>query len=158
MDKIKSYFKLQKELHEYFGYKENWTVFPMVDHTDVWWSLTDDTQDIVYSIIPPGHPDAGKSISGEYDKSIYFTYTKDISLKLIEHGWNWYKAGVGDKCHSNEIYHQRFLPTAIYKGEEYTMILVDTHTDNNKYFMVLDNKKKLDKKSIRKEKIKKIEK
>ena len=37
------------------------------------------------------------------------------------------------------------------------MILIDTHTDGNKYLVILDNKKELSKKSIRKEKLEKLE-
>ena len=42
---------------------------------------------------------------------------------------------------ANEIYTQRFLPKWVYRGEEYTMICVDTHTDGNKFLQGFDNKK-----------------
>lgn len=45
--------------------------------------------------------------------------------------------------YSNSIYKQRHLPKWIYRGEDYTMIIVDTHTDGNQYLQVLDNSKEL---------------
>jgi len=138
MNKIKQYFKLQEELHEYFGYKEDWVIFPMEDSTDVWWSIPDETHDHVYDIMPVGHPDAGKKVSMEYDKSVYFSNKRENHIKLIEYSWNWDKAGedVGNDCYSNEIYNQRFLKSAIFEGKDFTMILVDTHTDGNKYLQI----------------------
>lgn len=41
----------------------------------------------------------------------------------------------------NEIYRQRFLDKWVYRGAEYTMIAVDTHTDGNKFLQVFDNSK-----------------
>lgn len=38
-----------------------------------------------------------------------------------------------------EIYKQRFYNKWIYRGDNYTMIIVDTHTDGNKFFAVFDN-------------------
>lgn len=43
--------------------------------------------------------------------------------------------------HSNEIYTQRFLPKYVYRGEEFTMVSVDTHTDGNKFLRIFDNSK-----------------
>lgn len=39
----------------------------------------------------------------------------------------------------NEIYTQRFLTKWVYRGEDYTMICVDTHTDGNKFLQIFDN-------------------
>ncbi len=44
-------------------------------------------------------------------------------------------------CYSHEIYTQRHLPKWVYRGEDYTMISCDTHTDGNKFLCVFDNKK-----------------
>ncbi len=43
----------------------------------------------------------------------------------------------------NEIYTQRFLPKWVYRGEDYTMICVDTHTDGNKFLAIFDNSKEI---------------
>jgi len=45
--------------------------------------------------------------------------------------------------YSNEIYTQRFLPKWVYRGEEYTMIVVDTRTDGNKFLQIFDNAKEI---------------
>lgn len=45
--------------------------------------------------------------------------------------------------YSNEIYTQRFLPKWVYRGADYTMIVVDTHTDGNKFLQIFDNAKEV---------------
>jgi hypothetical protein len=45
--------------------------------------------------------------------------------------------------YGNEIYHQRFYSKWIHRGEAYTMIMVDTHTDGNKFLAIYDNAKEL---------------
>lgn len=44
-------------------------------------------------------------------------------------------------CYTEEIYTQRFLPKWVYRGEEFTLICVDTHVDGNKFLRVFDNSK-----------------
>jgi len=36
----------------------------------------------------------------------------------------------------DEIYTQRFYPKWVYRGSEFVMIIVDTHTDGNKFFAI----------------------
>lgn len=60
------------------------------------------------------------------------TYSKDIDS---------FKSG---DCYSDEIYHQRFYNKWVYKGKNYTMIFVDTHTDGNKFFSVFKNNKEIE--------------
>jgi len=45
--------------------------------------------------------------------------------------------------YEHEIYTQRFLPKWVYRGEDYTMICVDTRTDGNKFLQIFDNKKEI---------------
>lgn len=58
-------------------------------------------------------------------------------------------AGTLEQLNSNgdywedEIYTQRFYDKHIYVGKELTMIMVDTHTDGNKFFAFFDNKKQI---------------
>ncbi len=47
----------------------------------------------------------------------------------------------GSDIYGGTIYTQRFLPKWVYRGEELTMVCVDTHTDGNKFLMIFDNKK-----------------
>jgi len=39
----------------------------------------------------------------------------------------------------NEIYTQRHLPKWVYRGADYTMVVVDTHTDGNQFLQVFAN-------------------
>jgi len=144
MKKIKQFFKLEKELHDYFGYKEDWVVFPMQDYTEVWWSVTDENYEKEYEVLSDG-----QKICLSYEHNFFFTNDKESHITLIDYNWQPFKAGVADKCYHYEIYHQRFLKTPIFRGEDYSMILVDTHTDGNKYMVILDNKKELSRKIIK---------
>jgi len=42
-----------------------------------------------------------------------------------------------------DIYTQRFYDKWIYRGEEFTMIMIDTHTDGNRFFAIYDNTKEI---------------
>jgi len=44
----------------------------------------------------------------------------------------------------NEIYTQRFLKKWVYRGKDFTMICVDTHTDGNKFLQIFDNSKEIE--------------
>lgn len=39
MQLLKDYFTLQKQVHEYFGYVEDWVAIPLDDATDYFWKL-----------------------------------------------------------------------------------------------------------------------
>ena len=106
MKQLKEYFKLQKEIYDYFGYKEDWVVIPIEDATDYFWHLTGE-----------GHGD-----------EVWFGEDKEGALSPM---------------YSNEIYTQRFLPKWVYRGKDYTMICVDTHTDGNKFLQIFDNSKEI---------------
>jgi len=41
--------------------------------------------------------------------------------------------------YENEIYTQRHLPKWVYRGADYTMVVVDTHTDGNQFLQVFAN-------------------
>lgn len=91
----------------------------------------------------------------------YFGYVEDWCVIPMEDctDYLWYLTGEGhgDEVHfassvedfsngewySDEIYTQRHLPKWVYRGEEYTMICVDTHTDGNKFLKVFSNEKEL---------------
>ena len=44
-----------------------------------------------------------------------------------------------DNYYVDEIYYQRFYEKHVYRGAEFTMIFVDTHTDGNKFFAFFRN-------------------
>ncbi|MGD9157249.1 MAG: hypothetical protein PVG39_02485 [Desulfobacteraceae bacterium] len=43
----------------------------------------------------------------------------------------------------DEIYKQRFYKKWVYRGKKLTLIIVDTHTDGNKFFAIYDNSKEI---------------
>jgi hypothetical protein len=40
MKLLDDYFKLQKQIHDQFGYKEDWVVIPLDDCTECYWYLS----------------------------------------------------------------------------------------------------------------------
>lgn len=108
MKLLKEYFELQKQIYEYFGYEEDWVVFPIDDSTEYYWK-----------------------ICGEGPRDVCFSKTKE---EVINEDGDVYE---------NEIYTQRFLSKWVYRGKDYTMIVVDTHTDGNKFLQIFDNKKEI---------------
>ncbi len=54
-----------------------------------------------------------------------------------------YQTDDGNHSYSWEIYTQRFYPKWVYEGAEYTMVIVDTHTDGNKFFAIFENAKRI---------------
>ena len=43
--------------------------------------------------------------------------------------------------YTNEIYTQRHLNKWVYRGKDFTMIVVDTHTDGNQFLQIFSNSK-----------------
>ena len=43
--------------------------------------------------------------------------------------------------YEDEIWTQRFLPKWVYRSKSLTMVVVDTHTDGNKFLRIFDNSK-----------------
>jgi hypothetical protein len=105
MDIIDGYFKQLQEVYEYFGFKEDWVIYPLEDYRKYHWKIVN-------------------------DEEVYFGEKDDVINETGNH-------------YVNEIYKQRFYNQWIYRGEKYTMIFVDTHTDGNKFFAIYDNLKEL---------------
>lgn len=115
MQLLKDYFNLQSLIFEYFGYVEDWKAIPLDDSTEYFWRLKE-------------YPDG----SG----CVYFHEEQDaLSPKNFLEG----------KYYSNSIYTQRHLPKWIYRGEDYTMVCVDTNIDDNKFLRVFANSKEIKK-------------
>jgi hypothetical protein len=100
MKLLDDYLKLQQEIYDYFGYKEDWRVIPIEDSRNSFWKLD------------------------EYGDEVFFA---DTLKELKEEGGNYY---------GNEIIHD-----GVYRGKEYTLIEVDTHTDGNKFLQIFSNDK-----------------
>lgn len=41
MQIFSNYFALEKKIHEYFKYEEEWTVYPLADYTSYYWMMLD---------------------------------------------------------------------------------------------------------------------
>lgn len=106
MKLLKDYFDAKKQVHDYFGYVEDWVAIPLDDATDCFWHLIGEGPGVV-----------------KYAENI-----EDFAT---------------GEYYASSIYTQRFLPKWVYRGEEYTMICVDTHTDGNKFLQIFDNSKEL---------------
>jgi len=111
MKLLDEYFKIQKQIYDYFGYIEDWVVIPIDDARDYYWKLTQNE-----------------------DGEGYVRFAE--SIKDLQDT----KRGL---FYENEIYTQRFLPKWVYRGEDYTMICVDTRTDGNKFLQIFDNSKEM---------------
>lgn len=96
-------------IHKYFDYKEDWVRIPLENMTNQHWMLIE------------GSDGSGRG------RVVYFDhpFTEDVI--------------VDGAIYSGSIYTQRFLPKWTYRGKDYTMISVDTHTDGNKFLMIFDN-------------------
>lgn len=121
---LDDYLKLQKEIYEYFGYVEDWCVFPIDDRRDQFW--TENGDEVYYS--------PRKDVIEELVKVDEFGYSLDWE-KIPEEMQNF--------VYSDDIYPNRFLPTAEYRGKDFSMILVNTNTDGNKFLAIYDNKKEV---------------
>ena len=95
MKLLDKYFKLQKEIYDYFGYVEDWVVIPIDDCRDYFWKLHED-----------------KDEKGEKNGSGRVVFSEDKNVAIEEKGDHY----------ESEIYTQRFLPKWIYRKDDYTMI------------------------------------
>jgi len=114
MDIIKNYKAALQELYDHVGFREDWVVLPIDDRTDMFWRINDNE-----------------------DKVVYFFELEYLPIKDGD------EADRGGNFYSDEIYKQRFYTEHVYRGKDYTMIMVDTHTDGNRFFAFYDNKKEV---------------
>lgn len=107
MKQLDDYFRLQKEIYDYFGYVEDWVVIPIDDARGLCWRI-----------------EGGEGHGGTVK------YARTVEILNDEEAMQYWE---------NEIYTQRFLPKWVYRGEEYTMICVDTRTDGNRLLQIFTN-------------------
>jgi hypothetical protein len=136
MELLDQYFDLQRQIYEYFGYREDWVVIPLDDERDSYWRIESGEEyggRVVFSSAPKKLPpyDSEKFLEDRF-RGVNVHDDEQMKALLTD--------GKGD-YYSNEIYTQRFLPKWVYRGEKYTMICVDTHTDGNKFLQIFDNEK-----------------
>jgi hypothetical protein len=121
MKLLDQYFKLQKEIYDYFGYVEDWVVIPIEDRREYYWCLDDEDE-------------------------VYFTSKKETMKQLLVNHLDWetLDESLQNNVYSNEVYTQRFLDKWIYRGPDYTMVVVDTNTDGNKFLAIFSNDKEME--------------
>lgn len=116
---LDNFFSIRQEIHDYFGYQEDWVTIPLYDGRDYYWYLNP-----IY-----GTQDKNLIVGGD----VVFADTVE-DLMDEERG----------AYYSYQIYTQRFLSKWVYEKTDYTMISVDTHIDGNKYLMIFDNTARID--------------
>lgn len=67
----------------------------------------------------------------EVGREVEFADTKE---ELLEQRGNYY---------TNEVYHYYHLEKPVYRGKDYTMIVVDTNSDGNRFLQIFSNRKEL---------------
>ncbi len=109
-----------KLLDDYFELRKK--VFTYFGYEEDWKVIPlDDQTDVHWFLDQRGSDDGSVVWSDE-------PFTEEI----IKHGGGVYSA---------EIFTYRHLDKFVYRGPEFTMVVVDTHTDGNKFLMVFDNAK-----------------
>ncbi len=54
-----------------------------------------------------------------------------------------YKNQDGNHSYTDDILHHNSYPKAVYDGVEYTLIMVNTNVDGNRFLAIYDNSKKV---------------
>ena len=107
--------------------------------------LVDDFFDIRQKIFDYfGYQEDWVAIPIDDRRALYWQLNEEPSGRgeVIYHETRLTNEMVVDGAHySNSIYTQRFLPKWVYRGEDYTMICVDTYTDGNKFLAIYSNDK-----------------
>lgn len=124
MNFIDDYFKIKNQIFEHVGYNENWRILPLVDSREFYWQV--DKEEKEYARYAETAIQLKNSFKPDSLLSIH------IVGQLSEYEY-----------YEDEIYTQRFLPKWVYRGAEFTMVIVDTHTDGNKLLRIFDNSKEV---------------
>lgn len=116
MNIIEKYKSALQDIYNHLGFKEDWSIFPIDDSTSYIWRI-DITVDSV----------SFWESKEQYDKS-----EPDYMYPNTKEGY-----------YQNEIMTHCHYPKNIYIGDEFTGILVNTHTDGNEFLQVFDNSKRI---------------
>jgi hypothetical protein len=114
MKLLDEYLENQNKIYEYFGYKENWHVYPIQDMRDYYWSLDDHGTEMWYA---ESEQNAKALVAVEYEYD-------------------------DESVDSSDVYSDESI-SDLMRGEEFSAMLVDTNTDGNKFFAIFDNKKEI---------------
>jgi hypothetical protein len=118
MELLNKYFELQKEIYNYFGYKEGFVSAEIDDCRKYFWTLKNDfEEEISFSLMEENQINSLKDMEEDDE--------------WVEPEYNFYL------CNSNHF------PKVVFRGEDYTMIVIDTQVENNILLSIFDNKKEL---------------
>lgn len=113
MELLDQYFNLEKQIHDYFGYKEGWCVISIDDRREMYWYLEQEMTGHGY---------------------VHFAETlEELQTGLETEEGEYYK---------DEIFTYVHLEKFVFVGKDYTMICVNTNTDGNKFLAIYDNLKR----------------
>lgn len=113
MKELDDFLKAKEEVYSYFNFKEDWAVYPIDDRRKMFWAITGDT--------------------------VHYAPSAEALKQSLD-----YEDGGGElpeESYSDAILGHRFYPTPVYKGKEYTAILVDTQCDGNIFLAIFANSK-----------------
>ena len=106
MNIIDKYNDSLQKLYDYFGFVEDWVVFPIDDRREFYWHIVDG-QVLFYDTLE--------------------AYQNDDENHM----------------YSDEVMNHCFYKKSVYEGKDMTMIIVDTHTDGNKFLAIYNNTLKI---------------
>ena len=93
---LKEYFELQKQIHDFFGYVEDWKTIPLEDCTDSIWTLTGEgSGDQVYYANSMQDFETGNFYGGEI-------YTQRFLPKYVYRGDGFTMVSVDTQCDGNK--------------------------------------------------------
>jgi len=117
----------QEAIYKHAGYKHDWRVLPLEDGREYFWTV-----DV---------------FEREWCK---FSPKREALVYWLEEHQDQY-GPYGDCLYQDEIYTQRHLPKWVYRGPEFTLVCVDTHTDGNQFLRIFRNDRevKIPKKAVR---------
>lgn len=108
MNLVETIHAAEKALFEHVGYEHDWRIFPVVDHTDMYWAV-----------------DRGA------DSWCRSSKDKAALEYWINNENGDYREEDGDKVYESSIYTYRHLKKWVFRGPEFTLVLEDTHCDLN---------------------------
>jgi hypothetical protein len=80
------------------------------------------------------------------DSRIYFWHLEENANGSGQVKFSESKEDLENDCgdvYADEIYTQRYLSKWVYRGEQFTMVCVNTNVDGNKFLRIFDNSKEV---------------
>lgn len=116
MDIVDTYLQSLDAIFQHVGYVENWRAIPVEDSRNYFWAIDEDEN----------------------------TWCKFSSQKEALEFWLKQEhedeyGSYGDRLYKDSIFTYWHLKKWVYRGPEFTIVIVDTHTDGNKFLRIFRN-------------------